>query len=170
MKVKGERQSKKIRIVDLFFTAFGERMLSLLTISFVFPLLGKVPEYSSPIVCFIWVFYGSHPAPSPLEFPIQGQPVLSLLLNEHKHGAPRQSENAFSFTLSSAGSSGSSTPWNIPIPMFFTLFFNISTTNLHKSITLPTASAYFCAASLEPGEFLVHKKAHFFGGRIKGKD
>lgn len=51
---------------------------------------------------------------------------------------------------------------HIPIPIFCTKF-NISTTNLHKSITLPTASAYFCAASLEPGEFLAHRKVHFFG-------
>lgn len=120
MKVKGERQSKTPPILDLFFTAFGEKILSVLTFSFVFPLLDAIPKDSSPFVYFTRVFYGSHPALSPLEFPIQGQFVLSLLLNERRHGAPRQSATAFPSTLCSAGSSGSSTPWNIPTPVFFT--------------------------------------------------
>lgn len=120
MKVKGERQSTKKTILELFLTAFRERMFSLLAFSFVFPLLDEIPEYSSPFVSFIWAFYGSHPPLSPLEFLIQGQLVPPLLLNDHRHGAPRQSANAFPFNPCSAGSSGSSTPRNIPIPMFFT--------------------------------------------------
>lgn len=53
VKVKGERQSNKTPILDLFFTALGERMPSLLPFSFVFPFLDKIPEYSSPFVYFI---------------------------------------------------------------------------------------------------------------------
>lgn len=120
MKVKGERQSTKKTILELFLTAFRERMFSLLAFSFVFPLLDEIPEYSSPFVSFIWAFYGSHPPLSPLEFLIQGQLVPPLLLNDHRHGAPWQSANAFPFNPCSAGSSSSSTPQNIPIPMFFT--------------------------------------------------
>lgn len=163
MKVKGERQGKKKKPkFGLVFLQLLERRCCLCSLSLpVFPLLDEIPEYSCPSVYFTWVFYRSHPALSPLEFPVQGHLVLSLLLNEHRQGAPQQTANAFAFTLCSAGSSGSSTAWNIPIPMVFTPFFNISTTSLHKSITLPTASAYFCSASLEPGEFLVHRKAHF---------
>lgn len=107
--------------LDLFFYSFWrEDAVSAHLLFRFFSLLDEIPEYSSPFVYFTWVFYRSHPALSPLEFPVQGHLVLSLLLNEHRQGAPQQTANAFAFTLCSAGSSGPSTAWNIPIPMVFT--------------------------------------------------
>lgn len=128
-------------------------MFSLLAFSFVFPLLDEIPEYSSPFVSFIWAFYGSHPPLSPLEFLIQGQLVPPLLLNDHRHGAPRQSANAFPFNPCSAGSSGSSTHSYV----FYTKF-NISTIKLQY---LAYSFSTFCAASTGSGEFLFHREGYF---------
>lgn len=114
-------RAKKTPQIWTCFLQLLERRCCLCSLSLpVFPLLDEIPEYSRPSVYFTWVFYRSHPALSPLEFPVQGHLVLSLLLNEHRQGAPQQTANAFAFTLCSAGSSGSSTAWNIPIPMVFT--------------------------------------------------